>query len=139
MKSICYNPYCSGPVVQSVSTPACHAGGRRFESVPGRQKKSHPIGMAFLHKRRRDSKDQKQLSGGQLLAAGLDGGNSLRFSKGKSAPSPFRVAKRKAIPLGWLFCISGEGIRRIKSNCPVDDCKVHLPNRGVILSGGRSL
>ena len=27
-------PY--GPVVQSVSTPACHAGGRRFESVPGR-------------------------------------------------------------------------------------------------------
>lgn len=27
----------SGPVVQSVSTPACHAGGRRFESVPGRQ------------------------------------------------------------------------------------------------------
>ena len=26
----------SGPVVQSVSTPACHAGGRRFESVPGR-------------------------------------------------------------------------------------------------------
>ena len=27
----------SGPVVQSVSTPACHAGGRRFESVRGRQ------------------------------------------------------------------------------------------------------
>ena len=26
-----------GPVVQSVSTPACHAGGRRFESVRGRQ------------------------------------------------------------------------------------------------------
>ena len=25
-----------GPVVQSVSTPACHAGGRQFESVPGR-------------------------------------------------------------------------------------------------------
>ena len=34
----CYNLSCSGPVVQSVSTPACHAGGRRFESVPGRQK-----------------------------------------------------------------------------------------------------
>ncbi len=29
-------PTISGPVVQSVSTPACHAGGRRFESVPGR-------------------------------------------------------------------------------------------------------
>ena len=28
-----------GPVVQSVSTPACHAGGRRFESVPGRHEK----------------------------------------------------------------------------------------------------
>ncbi len=26
-----------GPVVQLVRTPACHAGGRRFESVPGRQ------------------------------------------------------------------------------------------------------
>ena len=36
-----------GPVVQSVSTPACHAGGRRFESVPGRHFKRgdshHPI------------------------------------------------------------------------------------------------
>ena len=36
-----FEPCCShqtfGPVVQSVSTPACHAGGRRFESVPGRQ------------------------------------------------------------------------------------------------------
>ena len=30
----------SGPVVQSVSTPACHAGGRRFESVPGRHIKA---------------------------------------------------------------------------------------------------
>ena len=30
-------PTTHGPVVQSVSTPACHAGGRRFESVPGRQ------------------------------------------------------------------------------------------------------
>ena len=29
-----------GPVVQSVSTPACHAGGRRFESVPGRHIKA---------------------------------------------------------------------------------------------------
>ena len=29
-------PTTFGPVVQSVSTPACHAGGRRFESVPGR-------------------------------------------------------------------------------------------------------
>ena len=27
-----------GPVVQMVSTPACHAGGRGFEPLPGRQK-----------------------------------------------------------------------------------------------------
>ena len=26
-----------GPVVQLVRMPACHAGGRRFKSVPGRQ------------------------------------------------------------------------------------------------------
>ena len=31
-------PTIFGPVVQSVSTPACHAGGRRFESVRGRHK-----------------------------------------------------------------------------------------------------
>ena len=38
---VCYNNQAQkeyGPVVQSVSTPACHAGGRRFESVRGRQK-----------------------------------------------------------------------------------------------------
>ena len=27
----------NGPVVQLVRMPACHAGGRRFKSVPGRQ------------------------------------------------------------------------------------------------------
>ncbi len=34
-----FEPCCShqnGPVVQLVRTPACHAGGRRFEPVPGR-------------------------------------------------------------------------------------------------------
>ncbi len=29
-----------GPVVQSVRMPACHAGGRGFESLPGRQRAS---------------------------------------------------------------------------------------------------
>ena len=37
-----------GPVVQSVSTPACHAGGRRFESVRGRHKAS--VESSALHK-----------------------------------------------------------------------------------------
>ena len=34
-----YNSFCCfifGPVVQLVRMPACHAGGRRFEPVPGR-------------------------------------------------------------------------------------------------------
>ena len=34
-------------MVQSVSTPACHAGGRRFESVPGRQKEKTPKRVSF--------------------------------------------------------------------------------------------
>ena len=35
MKAVsCQNNY--GPVVQLVRMPACHAGGRRFEPVPGR-------------------------------------------------------------------------------------------------------
>ncbi len=38
-----------GPVVQSVSTPACHAGGRRFESVPGRHENNpHPSGWGLF-------------------------------------------------------------------------------------------
>ena len=36
----CCSHHTSGPVVQSVSTPACHAGGRRFESVRGRHNAS---------------------------------------------------------------------------------------------------
>ena len=37
-----------GPVVQSVSTPACHAGGRQFESVPGRQPMSQAVWLGSL-------------------------------------------------------------------------------------------
>ena len=36
-----------------------------------------------------------QVSGGHLLAAGLDGGNTLQFAKGKLAASPFGVAIKK--------------------------------------------
>ena len=35
-------------MVQSVSTPACHAGGRRFESVRGRQKRTPPNRVVFF-------------------------------------------------------------------------------------------
>ena len=38
-------------MVQSVSTPACHAGGRRFESVPGRQKEKTPFWVSFSFSR----------------------------------------------------------------------------------------
>ena len=57
-----YNQPCSeehGPVVQSVSTPACHAGGRRFESVRGRQIKSAILldsGFYFCSRRTRKMK-----------------------------------------------------------------------------------
>ena len=42
-------PTIFGPVVQSVSTPACHAGGRRFESVPGRQITHRSRAYALLY------------------------------------------------------------------------------------------
>ena len=32
----CFAHQIRGPVVQLVRTPACHAGGRGFESLPGR-------------------------------------------------------------------------------------------------------
>ena len=35
--NILYNTFRNGPVVQLVRTLACHARGRRFEPVPGRQ------------------------------------------------------------------------------------------------------
>ena len=40
--------YQHGPVVQLVRTPACHAGGRRFEPVLGRH--SNNKAFAFLYK-----------------------------------------------------------------------------------------
>ena len=89
---ICYNLNCSGPVVQSVSTPACHAGGRRFESVPGRQKTTPPFWVAlFLMSKRRTRKGRPRKQSG-----GLFSGPWLFRRKA----SPFRVAIEKSIPWG---------------------------------------
>ena len=40
----------------------------------------------------------KQLSGGQLLAAGLDGGNTMIFAKGKNANRfPYPAPEKKPL------------------------------------------
>ena len=68
----------SGPVVQSVSTPACHAGGRRFESVRGRHIKHHPFGWCFyLQIHRMDSNHSMGMSSGHSLEPGSTGSTPL--------------------------------------------------------------
>ena len=48
-KSLHGNYSVSGAVVKTVITPACHAGGRGFESLPLRQKSGAPFcGALFL-------------------------------------------------------------------------------------------
>ena len=37
-----------GPVAQLVRAPPCHGGGRRFESVPGRDRRNHFLGGGFF-------------------------------------------------------------------------------------------
>ena len=62
------------------SAPALGAGCREFESRHLDQKPE----MAFCHFGFLHSgglENEMQLSGGQLLAAGLDGGNSIIFSR----------------------------------------------------------
>ena len=89
----------SGPVVQSVSTPACHAGGRRFESVPGRQKRGTILWMVPLFWQiGTDSKESIKLSGGQF-GSGQGPAATLRAAW-QPATSPFRVAFP---PAGGLF------------------------------------
>ena len=88
-----YNQPCSeehGPVVQSVSTPACHAGGRRFESVRGRQKRKPSKRMAFLFCLPTDSKNEMQQSGGL----------SQPPWPARRRASPFGVASKHRVPSG---------------------------------------
>ena len=79
LQIICYNPYCSGPVVQSVSTPACHAGGRRFESVPGRQIKNaiHSDGVFYLANRGTDSNHLNAIVRWTIARPRLDGDDNI--------------------------------------------------------------
>ena len=92
----CYNATRStqyGPVVQSVSTPACHAGGRRFESVRGRhKKKNHPFGWFFLFmkKQRTDSNNSNATVRWTVACARLDGRNTLIFANGENANESVR-------------------------------------------------
>ena len=41
-------PTICGPVVQLVSTPACHAGGRGFEPLPDRHPTEKSVGFSFI-------------------------------------------------------------------------------------------
>ncbi len=125
-----------GPVVQSVSTPACHAGGRRFESVPGRQicgcsssgrappcqgggsefEPRHPLQkitdtircLLFFYPGR-GSKNQIQQSGG-LLAAGKGPGRTSVFAKGKNANGARHPPRKRKIlcPAGQRLFLFGE-------------------------------
>ena len=77
-----------GPVVQSVSTPACHAGGRRFESVPGRQIKNaiHSDGVFLFGKQRNGLEPSK-------CDCPVDNRSSpARWGRQHNVTSPFRVA-----------------------------------------------
>ena len=111
-------------MVQSVSTPACHAGGRRFESVRGRQTKTSSVWMAFFVSRfRQDSNNSMQQSGGLLLARARPSDTSVSalWQKRKRV----RSGSPKKKPSGWmvsflLFCKNGR--EPLKCNSPVDCC-----------------
>ena len=108
-------------MVQSVSTPACHAGGRRFESVPGRHEK-HPIlsdGMFFIRQiRTRTIKCHSPVDCGSRR---LDGAKPLFSPPAKMQTSPFRVAKKRSHPFrDGFFFHSRIRTRTIKCHSPAD-------------------
>ena len=61
---------------------------------------------------RTDSKPEMQQPCGLLLAAGLDGGNTLHCTSGTMATSPFGVAKtRNTIhPDGVFYFVNQDGL-----------------------------
>ncbi len=118
-KSVCYHPYCSGPVVQSVSTPACHAGGRRFESVPGRQKENHSERNGFSFSPEKDLNHFHASVRRTLAGRRLDGGHTLHpfRMKGCIESVPGRQ-KEKPFRREWFFFFPGKGPEPFSCECP---------------------
>ena len=81
-----FEPCCShhlfGPVVQSVSTPACHAGGRRFESVPGRHLK--PVQSFLCTEYASVAQLVEQRTENPRVVGSIPTGGTIRSSFGRS-------------------------------------------------------
>ena len=73
-------------IAQLVSASDCGSEGRGFEShyPPHKKKRYHPVSLLFIWADMGFERSL-QMSGGHLLATGLDGGNTLIFAKGENA------------------------------------------------------
>ncbi len=115
-KSICYNPSCSGLVVQSVSTPACHAGGRRFESVRGRQKETPSIWMAFSFFAIMENGLEKSNAIVRWTIAHRrpNGDDSIIFCAAENVSETVRGRQKKVIPSGMtsFFVITKNELKK---------------------------
>ena len=97
------------PIAQLDRVTDYESVGRGFESLSAYQKYQIPFQVSgiFIYARK-DSKNEMQGSGGALLAAGLDGGNTLLCATGAKATSPFRRTTK------------GRHKRSAGKKCPVD-------------------
>ena len=83
------------PIAQLDRVTDYESVGRGFESLSAYQKYQIPFQVSgiFIYARK-DSKNEMLGSGGALLAAGLDGGNTLLCATGAKATSPIRRTKK---------------------------------------------
>jgi len=100
---------------------ACRRTRRRqhhnlLESRQRHGLRSNPTGYPFFGYRWWTRTYQKQGSGGALLAAGLDGGNTMVFS------SPVSGMDSEATQRGIRFLVIGGGLEPIKCKAPVEPC-----------------